>query len=178
MANLTKQGVIARLIREMMMIEIIMHHKHLGDVLITENCLAMQAMNPDSTSMFVKHDGDIKEVTRSLVEPKKWQEGMQLFDLARLPPPDEMGFFMHPDIPGEEESDDVRAMMHALGFEISGVSFEFDAPDELVEVYFEHDDLTAPTLWTPTPPDGDGWILIGKYDTDDGPMAMFIRKIP
>lgn len=42
-------------------------HRNLGHVEIDEACLALQATNPDSTSMFVKHDGDIKEVTRALV---------------------------------------------------------------------------------------------------------------
>lgn len=42
-------------------------HRNLGLVEIDESCLALQATNPDSTSMFVKHDGEIKEVTRALV---------------------------------------------------------------------------------------------------------------
>jgi len=37
-------------------------HKCLGTVTITDDCLAMQAMNPDPTSI-----GDIKEVSRSMV---------------------------------------------------------------------------------------------------------------
>ncbi len=28
--------------------------------------------------------------------------------------------------------------------------------------------------WNPTPPDG--WMLGAKYDSDSGPVAMFIRK--
>lgn len=32
------------------------------------------------------------------------------FDPMRLPEPDSLGFFMHPDVPGEEEDDDVAAM--------------------------------------------------------------------
>ena len=31
-----------------------------------------------------------------------------MFEPEKLPAPDEMGFFFHPDIPGEDESDDVR----------------------------------------------------------------------
>ena len=42
-------------------------HKGLGSVWITESCTAMQAMNPDSTSMFVEHEGEIKEVTKRMV---------------------------------------------------------------------------------------------------------------
>lgn len=43
-------------------------HKNLGDVFITIDCLAMQLRNPDPTSIFVEHDGEIKEVSRSMIE--------------------------------------------------------------------------------------------------------------
>ena len=42
-------------------------HSCLGSVEITDECLVMQAMNPDPTSMFVEHAGEIKEVSRNLV---------------------------------------------------------------------------------------------------------------
>ena len=46
-------------------------HRNLGLVEIDENCHALQAMNPDSTSMFIKHDGEIKEVTSALVSTSR-----------------------------------------------------------------------------------------------------------
>lgn len=42
-------------------------HKNLGDVFITVECLAMQLQNPDPTSIFVEHNGEIKEVSRSMM---------------------------------------------------------------------------------------------------------------
>jgi len=42
-------------------------HKNLGDVFITIDCLAMQLQNPDPTSIFVEHDGEIKEVSRAMI---------------------------------------------------------------------------------------------------------------
>ncbi len=42
-------------------------HKLLGAVKITECCKELQALNPDATSMFVEHNGEIKEVSKSLV---------------------------------------------------------------------------------------------------------------
>lgn len=42
-------------------------HKFLGAAYITEACLAMQSMNPDTTSTYIEHDGEVKEVTKSLV---------------------------------------------------------------------------------------------------------------
>ena len=43
-------------------------HHNLGDVLITADCLALQQLNPDPTSIFIEHDGEIKEVSRALLE--------------------------------------------------------------------------------------------------------------
>lgn len=97
-----------------------------------------------------------------------------MFEPAKLPAPDDMGFFCHPDVPGEEESDDVKALCLAFGFDATAVAMEYDAP-ELADAWIKAEDMTAPTRWTPTPPKGDGWILVAKYDTEDGPHAMFVR---
>ena len=42
-------------------------YAHLGTVKQTDACIIMQENNPDPTSMFVEHDGEIKEVSRNLV---------------------------------------------------------------------------------------------------------------
>lgn len=97
-----------------------------------------------------------------------------MFDLAKLPSPDEMGFFHHPDIPGDEEGDDVKSLCLAMGFDAAAVDMDSDAP-ELSDAWYEDEDMAAPTRWTPTPPAGDGWILVAKYDTEDGPCAMFVK---
>ena len=44
-------------------------HKNLGEVTINMECLAMQIQNCDPTTIFVEHDGDIKEVSRSMIIP-------------------------------------------------------------------------------------------------------------
>lgn len=98
-----------------------------------------------------------------------------MFEPEKLPPPDEYGFFVHPDIPDDEDSDDVRALYLALGFDAACVGMEYDAPGCLDE-YVDDEDMTAPTRWTPTPPKGEGWMLVAKYDTEDGPYAMFVRR--
>lgn len=43
-------------------------HRNLGEVSITEACDYLQATNPDLSSMFVEHDGEVKEVTKALVK--------------------------------------------------------------------------------------------------------------
>lgn len=42
-------------------------HKNLGEVTINLECLAMQIQNCDPTTIFVEHDGEIKEVSRSMI---------------------------------------------------------------------------------------------------------------
>ena len=109
-------------------------------------------------------------------------EELNLFDISRMPAPDEYGFFVHPDVPEDKENPDnegfdVAAALKAMGYEWHVVEFEFDAPDALIEAYFEKDDLTATRSWQPTKPDGDGWILVVKGDADGGPWALFVRKV-
>lgn len=101
------------------------------------------------------------------------------FDPARLPEPDSLGFFTHPDVPGEEEDGDVAAMLCEMGFEFSTVGFDMDADENDADAWFS--DPTANEAkaimarWRPTNPLGDGWILVAKFDTDDGPCALFVR---
>lgn len=42
-------------------------HKNLGAVEIDRACVALQAQNPDASTAFVKHEGEIKEVARALL---------------------------------------------------------------------------------------------------------------
>jgi hypothetical protein len=45
-------------------------HKNLGNVEITEACLFMQDCNPDPSTLYVEHDGDIKEVSYNMMIPE------------------------------------------------------------------------------------------------------------
>ena len=106
------------------------------------------------------------------------------FDPMRLPEPDSMGFFMHPDVPGEDESDDIATMIRDMGFDFSLVDFDSDGDEDDVNTWrFAHDGLTDNDMkscmdrWSPTQPAGEGWILVSKYDTEDGPNALFVRPI-
>lgn len=108
------------------------------------------------------------------VGPHAARKGLKMFAPERLPQPDEMGFFCHPDVPDDEEVD-VRPLITALGYETAFVGMDYDAPEDLVDAWYEEQDMTAPSRWSPTPPDGDGWTLAAKYDTESGPYAMFVR---
>lgn len=42
-------------------------HKNLGPVVFTEACEHLQKTNPDSSSIFVEHFGEIIEVSKAMV---------------------------------------------------------------------------------------------------------------
>lgn len=105
----------------------------------------------------------------------------KLFDPAVLPPRDAEGFCCHPDLQsdrwnldGSEEIYD-RAKFAAAGFEIEFIEFEHDATEELSQAWFEGDSADI-SSWTPSPPSGDGWILAGIWDAEDGPIAFYVRE--
>lgn len=66
------------------------------------------------------------------------------------------------------------------GFEAQYFSLDDDASPQAETLGDEYagDDPTVLARWTPAIPDG--WQLAAKHDTEDGPMAMFIRpsKVP
>ncbi len=43
------------------------NHKNLGKVKIDEQCLQLQKRNPDSSSIYVNHNGEIKEVSKKMI---------------------------------------------------------------------------------------------------------------
>lgn len=66
-------------------------HKTLGTVEIDCACVALQAKNPDVSTAFVKHEGEIKEVSRALLVSVDSVEAItdQLLELQwqRVDPP-------------------------------------------------------------------------------------------
>jgi hypothetical protein len=86
---------------------------------------------------------------------------------------DKEGWLWHPDYPVCDEGTHAGKFLEAFGIEPAFVSMESDDP-EGAERYFEAGEPDC-SYWTPTPPDGDGWLLLEIYDTEDGPYALFGR---
>lgn len=103
------------------------------------------------------------------------RKGTEMFEPEKLPAPDEMGFFYHPDLPDTGEDESIVPPLEAMGFEAAFIAMDYDAPEEVTDAWYEQDDMAAPSRWTPTPPTGDGWLLAAKYDTESGPHAIFVR---
>lgn len=87
---------------------------------------------------------------------------------------DEQGWLTHPAFPVCDE--DVRAdkFLEAFRIEAAFVGMETDVTGEVCDRYFDSGEPDC-SAWTPTPPAGDGWLLLEIYDTEDGPYALFGR---
>lgn len=72
------------------------------------------------------------------------------------------------------EGQDFGDIAREHGFESRLIWLDQEAGDpELVKAYEEGaSDICA--RWHPATPDG--WLLAAKHDTDDGPVAVYIRK--
>lgn len=87
---------------------------------------------------------------------------------------EQYGDTYHPDLPswpdGREES--ISPLLAAQGFDLAPVEGEFS--EEAIET---GDDRYWQELrdWQPQPPAGGGWRLVFVGDTEDGPLAWFVR---
>ncbi len=87
---------------------------------------------------------------------------------------DENGFWTHPNFPEWHEGStraEVNAFFDELKLGYAVYSMEFNAPDELVEKYFEDGDYGC-VGWNPEC-DKAGSFLLSIHDTEDGPVAIF-----
>jgi hypothetical protein len=91
---------------------------------------------------------------------------------------DEKGMWFHPSFPWNDIPDetDFRPFIKRWGYECAFVCLESDAPDEIVERYANSNDPDC-GYWNPTKPKGDDWILGAIYDTEDGPVACWLRPL-
>lgn len=89
---------------------------------------------------------------------------------------DENGHLAHPDIPICDEGVRYDDMLAVFGIEAAFVSMESDVMPDIMDRYFDSNSPDC-SFWTPTPPEGDGWMLLEIYDTEDGPYAIFGRAM-
>jgi hypothetical protein len=97
------------------------------------------------------------------------------FEAARMPGRDENGHVYHPDMEGIGFDEfDMGPQLRALGWLSATCSFESDADEAARDSYSESCSPDC-SYWTPTPPDGEGWLLAAIYETEDGPVALYVR---
>lgn len=97
------------------------------------------------------------------------------FEVARLGMRDENGHVQHPDMDGIGWDEfDMGTQLRALGWQSKTVSFEADADEDAQDRYSNSDSPDC-SYWTPNAPEGAGWLMAAIYDTEDGPVALFVR---
>lgn len=100
---------------------------------------------------------------------------LQPTELAR----DRYGFWAHPDYPAGESdggaSFDAWASLvdHEHSFIMLG---EDDGAEEISNRYFEGG-VADVSDWQPELPAGEGWFVGSIYDTEDGPVCVWLRKL-
>ncbi|WP_374005546.1 hypothetical protein [Delftia lacustris] len=93
---------------------------------------------------------------------------------------DVQGLGEHPDLPWLDEGMNPPKFFEALGLQMAGVSaqdqLDVDAYDAMAGNYDAKEfNFTA---WAPASPEGAGWCLVSIHDTEDGPVAWWLREQP
>ncbi|MBY0561449.1 hypothetical protein [Hyphomicrobium sp.] len=98
-----------------------------------------------------------------------------------LPKPDDIvhyadGSFLPMMFHFAGEGIDLRAIALEQGFDLKGVSMEnvVEDDDPIFIDYFEKGCSDVLLRWQP--PQVAGWDLVGKFDAEDGPMALYLRR--
>ncbi|WP_155634594.1 hypothetical protein [Burkholderia anthina] len=88
---------------------------------------------------------------------------------------DRDGRLTHPAIPALDEDVNYLTFLSAFGIESTFVCMETDVDADAYDQYVESNDPNC-SFWTPSAPAGDGWLLLEIYDTEDGPVALYVRE--
>ncbi|MBD9583009.1 hypothetical protein IB269_16575 [Delftia sp. DLF01] len=93
---------------------------------------------------------------------------------------DAQGLGEHPDLPWLDEGMNPPKFFEALGLQLAGVSaqeqLDVDAYDVMAGNYDSKEFNFA--AWAPASPEGAGWCLVSIHDTEDGPVAWWLREQP
>lgn len=109
----------------------------------------------------MKHLYDLQGIREAILAPREIVRG-------------DHGELTHYSIPVCDEDVRYDLLLGALGIETTFVFLESDNP-ELADQMGEAEDGDF-SAWTPTTPQGEGWVLLEMYDTENGPYALFGRQ--
>ena len=100
----------------------------------------------------------------------------------------DLGYYCHPTFDlywhkkfGQAEgcsAEEWQELKNYFGIEVCTVDMEDDIEvgGDLWKSFFDDGDPDVRS-WNPTPPLGDGWFLLSISDLEDGPSAMWARKM-
>ncbi|CAB3754153.1 hypothetical protein [Paraburkholderia humisilvae] len=88
---------------------------------------------------------------------------------------DEDGMMGHPALPDLDEDVGIVEFLMAFGIQAAFVMMERDAP----ETYQRWTACNSANCsdWEPGRPEGEDWLLIAIYDSNDGPCALYVRDL-
>lgn len=105
------------------------------------------------------------------------------FDPSRMPERDSDGWQWHPDLddphwqhPELEEYLNPEAFT-AAGLETTQVTMEGDVSEDHSAYQAWINDGSDFSMWEPSKPAGKGWRLIAIYDSENSPVALYVREI-
>ncbi len=92
------------------------------------------------------------------------------------PQRDSYGYWCHPDMPQIETNEQFDNWIATQGLQYAIHCLDGDdgiGAEDALERYNAGDiDVLA---WQPSTPSGDGWFIASIYDTEDGPVCLWIR---
>lgn len=105
----------------------------------------------------------------------------KLFDPALMPTRDAQGFASHPDMDYDRWEHPVLGgeYFDTLALALAGYAWSHRNMDAHVDgagmdQYFEECDCSS---WNPPDRTAEGWHIASIYDTEDGPVAFYVRAI-
>lgn len=99
-----------------------------------------------------------------------------LFNPDRMPPRDAYGHHFHPDLDQFSDGDEGpmrRADLQAADWELSWLYLENDVSADAINDRCAEGDPNV-SDWNP---EREGWYRAGIWDTEDGPIAAFVRPV-
>ncbi|WP_156429864.1 hypothetical protein [Burkholderia sp. FL-7-2-10-S1-D7] len=157
-------------------------HRSIGDWLwceLTDYCKELGMPPADNDRLFAIVDLARAAWDRPVEQHEAAPASLEGLRRAVLTPRafvrDEYGMLTHPAIPALDEDVNYHTFFAAFGIESTFVCMETDVDCDAYERYVESNDPNC-SFWTPSTPAGDGWLLLEIYDTEDGPVALYVRE--
>ncbi len=91
---------------------------------------------------------------------------------------DELGYWVHSQIPETESSEIVKEWMNKnkLDHSLTFMEGDIDYDHPIYKSYFEDGNPNF-SNWEPSKPEGRGWFIGGIYETEEGPVCMWLRQV-
>ncbi len=91
---------------------------------------------------------------------------------------DKIGMWFHPSFPWGNIPDETKfdPYVKEWGYIVKYVSLDSDAPESVANRYYDSNDPDC-SYWEPSKPKGEDWFLGAIYDTEDGPVALWMKSM-